>query len=252
MTPEQLNSFKIMTRVYYDSIQERIDLDGQLGQTKNGKEKKNIPERDKYLLGDIIEYRDGRQELAEKMIKDLSRIISKEPLWTEFLQHVKGVGPTIAAVIISEIDIHKAPTVSNLWSFAGLAPGKDKKTKGNKCPYNQFLRAKLCGVLGSAFLKAQSQPYSTYYYNEKTRLENSNVIVREHPRRKDFQKGVDPKGREVMWKDAYLDHRHKAAIRKMVKMFLKDLYVAWRTIEGLPVRKPYEEEYLGRKHAMNE
>lgn len=42
----------------------------------------------------------------------------------------------------------KAPTVSNLWSFAGLAPGKDRKIKGQKCPFNQFLRAKLCGVLG--------------------------------------------------------------------------------------------------------
>ena len=34
----------------------------------------------------------------------------------------------------------------------------------------------------------------------------------------------------------------------MIKMFLKDLYIAWRTLEGLEVRKPYEEEYLNRKH----
>jgi hypothetical protein len=35
----------------------------------------------------------------------------------------------MAAVIISEFDITKAPTVSNLWSFAGLAPGKDRQVK---------------------------------------------------------------------------------------------------------------------------
>jgi len=34
----------------------------------------------------------------------------------------------------------------------------------------------------------------------------------------------------------------------MVKMFLKDLYVAWRELEGLEIRRPYEEEYLGRVH----
>ena len=52
----------------------------------------------------------------------------------------------------------------------------------------------------------------------------------------------------VAWKDAYVAHRHKAANRKMIKEFLKDVYVAWRTIEGLPVREPYSEEYLGKKH----
>jgi hypothetical protein len=35
----------------------------------------------------------------------------------------------------------------------------------------------------------------------------------------------------------------------MLKMFLKDLYVAWRKIEGLEVREPYAAEYLGKRHA---
>ena len=56
------------------------------------------------------------------------------------------------------------------------------------------------------------------------------------------------KSRIVPWREAYPDHRHKAAIRKMIKEFLKDLYVAWREIEGLPIRKPYEEEYLDKVH----
>jgi len=155
----------------------------------------------------------------------------------------------MSAVIISEFDIRKAPAVSNLWSFAGLAPGKDKKTKGKTCPYNQFLKTKLCGVLGGSFLKCKSVPYSGYYYNEKLRLENSDKEIVEALRNEDRKK-KQYKGqteRVVAWKDAYVGHRHNASIRKMVKEFLRDLYVAWRTIEGLPLRKPYEEEYLGRK-----
>jgi hypothetical protein len=35
----------------------------------------------------------------------------------------------------------------------------------------------------------------------------------------------------------------------MIKQFLKDLYVHWRTLEGLPVRQPYAEEYLGKVHS---
>ncbi|NDQ58556.1 MAG: hypothetical protein GZ088_15930 [Acidipila sp.] len=40
-------------------------------------------------------------------------------------------------------------------------------------------------------------------------------------------------------------HRHAMAMRYMVKMFLIDLYVAWRKIEGLEVRPPYSQDKLG-------
>ena len=43
-------------------------------------------------------------------------------------------------------------------------------------------------------------------------------------------------------------HRHRAAIRYMVKRLLADMWVAWRTLEGLSVRPPYAEEYLKRVH----
>ncbi len=43
-------------------------------------------------------------------------------------------------------------------------------------------------------------------------------------------------------------HRKNMAIRYMVKMFLKDLWVAWRTLEGLPVTPDYAEAKLGLKH----
>lgn len=55
-------------------------------------------------------------------------------------------------------------------------------------------------------------------------------------------------GKETPWKDVTPGHRDKAAKRYMIKMFIKDLYVIWRTIEGLPVREPYQVEYLGHTH----
>lgn len=238
MEDERRNSIRTLTRVYYDYQEERIRLDGRLGLTKDGNTKKGAPKRDASLLIGLMSRRESVFGMESSLLKEIATEVHEHPLWKSFLSDVKGVGELIAAVIISEFDINKADTVSNLWSFTGLAPGKDRKTKGNKCPYNQFLRAKLCGVLGASFLKCKS-PYSTYYYNMKNRLEGSEKITTER-----IKGGV----KEVAWKDCILGHRHSAAIRYMIKMFLKDLYVAWRTVEGLSVRKPYEEEYLGKVH----
>jgi len=44
-------------------------------------------------------------------------------------------------------------------------------------------------------------------------------------------------------------HRDRYARRVMIKAFLRDMYVAWRTLEGLPVRPPYQQEYLGHEHS---
>lgn len=37
-------------------------------------------------------------------------------------------------------------------------------------------------------------------------------------------------------------------MRYMVKMFLRDLYVAWRTLENLPIAETYQEAKLGKHH----
>jgi len=249
LTEEKLTSIRINTRAYYDYQRERIAMDGRLGQKKDGTLKKKTPDRDPALLLYLQHRRDEVFEVEKGLEKDITKMISEHPLWVYFLSNVKGCGPIMAAVIISEFDIHKAPMVSNLVSFAGLAPGKDRKVKGKKCPYNQFLKSKLMGVLGSGFLQAKSVPYSGYYYEHKLRLENSDVLVEERIRVEDRKGKYKGKSvRMVKWRDAYPIHRHQAATRKMIKEFLKDLYVAWRELEGLEVREPYEEEYLGREH----
>lgn len=234
MEEKTRQSLQILTRAYYDYQRERISLDGQIGRKKDGSLKKNTPDRDESFLLFLMDRRKQLEEMENQLLKDIAREVHLHPLWKEFLVHVKGCGEGMAAVILTQFDIHKAPTVSNLWSFAGLAPGKDRKIKGQKCTFNQFLRAKLCGVLGSGFLKANS-PYREYYDNMKNRLESMGWgIDSKNPTDKNRPKA---------------GHQHKAATRYMIKMFLKDLYVAWRTIEGLSVRAPYQEEYLGKRHS---
>ncbi len=235
-------------------------LEGMLGITKSGDLKKGIPDRDEALLLNILQRKNDLEGMMEGMEKQIQKKLKSEPLWELYLKGIKGCGPMMAAVILTRFDIHIAETVSKMWQFSGmnpgLVPGKvkegdetvttddmvrgDQRTSGYLRPFNSFLKSKLLGVLGPSFLKCKS-PYSKIYYDEKNRLENSDVLVSERVK--------GGKVKMVAWKDATLLHRHFAANRKMVKEFLKDLYSNWRTIEGLSVRVPYAEEYLGKKHS---
>ena len=233
MEEKVVNAIKILTRAYYDYQDERIRLDGRIGRTKAGELKKKTPERDESILIGLMDRRDDIMKQEERTKKDIAKVVKLHPLWKEFLKGVKGVGEGIAAVLISEIDIFKAHYVSNLWSYAGLAPGKDKKKKGQKMTYNAFLKMVVAGRLGPSFLKCNS-PYRQYYDNMRNRLESEGWgTASEKPSKKENPRAF---------------HQHNAANRYMVKMFLKDLYVAWRTLYGLPVAEPYQEKYLGHVH----
>jgi hypothetical protein len=257
-TAEQQESIRIMTRCYYDYQEERTALDGQLGLKKDGDAKKGRPDRDPALLMVLLERRDSILNLEQTMEKEIAKLIHKHPLWIHFLRDVKGCGEMMCAVIVTQFDIHKAETVSKMWQFSGMNPGQvygkvwkgkdekrhleptetmirgDKKMKGFVCPFNSFLKAKLLGVLGSCFLRSGS-PYRAYYDDMKHRLESKDWGTAS-------KKPEDPARPKA-------GHQHKAANRYMVKCFIKDLYVAWRTLEGLPVREPYQEQYLGHKHS---
>lgn len=283
----------------------------------------------------------GYVELEEQETKQFNRlksVLNEYPIYTEFLEKVRGIGPAMAGVIVSEIDITKAKYASSLSAYAGLdvvskwvlqgtaisrlnfaakhpvldiptemrglgttdeagneqclieggeiigresnfadepkiVPPQEGKVvhddrivcivrfardgfhidatyrsfsfggrsrrkehlverqyidkDGNPATrvgisFNPFLKTKLTGVLGPSFLKSSNEKYAKCYYDYKARLEN-----------------------EDGWKDESKGHRHNAAIRFCIKIFLQDLYAEWRRLEGLPVHPPYREAKLG-------
>lgn len=222
----------------------------------------------------ILENRAAEFHRLEKLaFKDVENDLKQMPVWTELLSQrprFHGVGPTMAGVIVSECDIRRQDTPSKMWAFAGLAPVNalrcatchvvvnekiDPRTgevtythvwnlsktsckgptrvyqsgqarrfkKGEKAPYNKFLKAKLLGVLGTILIRKKS-PWADVYYDYKHRKESSGWGVSK-------------------------DHRHKAAIRYMIKMLLLDIWRDWRALEGLEVRGSYHEEKQGHLHA---
>ena len=144
--------------------------------------------------------------VEKEFLKVLTRKIRLFPEWNMFLKDVKGIGPLLASVLICEIDIEEATTVSKIWQYAGmnpeLVPGKrpgkergtyvvtgemirgDRPAAGFILPYNKFLKTKMLGVLADCFIKAQS-PYVKFYYDYKSRLENEDRVI-----------NGDPKGRK--------------------------------------------------------
>jgi hypothetical protein len=192
--------------------------------------------------------------LERQALKEVSGLLDYFPI-SEWLLMQRGIGPTMAGVIVSSFDIHRANTASALWAVSGLnvVDGKaPRPKKGEKLKYNAWLRTKMVGVMATNFLKTGS-PWREHYDNYKQRKQTQIVAVCM------ACGGAGKKGSEVCkncvggkapapWGQSD-GHRHNAALRYMVKMFLAQLYVEWRTVEGLPVRPPYHEEYHGHVHA---
>ena len=192
----------------------------------------------------LIKQYDDLLTAEEESFKQISYAVRGFEIYRNFLEDVKGVGPTMAAVIISGFDIHKAEYPSSLWAYAGLdvvkgagrsrkkehlvetayvdAEGKEQKKMG--ISFNPFLKTKLIGVLGSSFVKTNGV-YREVYDNYKHRISNM-------PAHAEKSKG----------------HINNMAIRYTVKRFLVDLYFNWRTMEGLPVADEYSKAKLKMTH----
>jgi len=195
----------------------------------------------------VDNYRELEQQ-EKNHFKRLGHILKDYPISNDFLHGVTGIGPAMAGVIISEIDITKAEYPSSLHKYAGLDVASDGQGRSRRkehledseykdkdgkmqtkkgITFNPFLKTKLVGVLGSSFLKQSPDKceYRKIYDEYKHRLEHMDA-------HKEKSKG----------------HRHNMAIRYMIKMFLIDLYNEWRALEGLPVAPTYTEAKLGKVH----
>lgn len=276
-------ALKKKVRYFYDIQRLRLQT---LGRTTKKASHIDLHEIDLALL----EQRVRELEKVEKFaLDDVEDHLKTMPFYKNVLTQrprFKGVGPTMAGVILAEFDITREDTASKMWAFAGLRPmparrcqkcsavvtpmdgaegvfehpkGERRRTKegapettaikcplaghkallsetfasgaaqrparGEKLPYNAFLRTKLVGVLGPVLIKVGS-PWRKFYDDYKHRKESAGW------------------GRSD-------GHRHQAANRYMIKMLLLEIWREWRLAEGLPVRPSYQEEKLGHVHSAS-
>lgn len=233
------------------------------------------------------------------MAKVIAKLVAQHPLWDAFLEGVRGCGPLMSAVILSEFDIHKAERISQFWKYAGLDVAEDGRGRSKRkehlveqeytdkngkaqtkmgVSYNPFLKTKLIGVLGGSFLKdvdwapcdKPSYERTPEHRRKMKRIKGKgplvpHVIVREgkyriiyneykhrleHHAKYGIQNDEKKKAEAKKQNKTYAPvlHRHRMALRYAVKMFLQELWLAWRKLEGLPITAPYSEAVLGHKH----
>ncbi|MDQ6691118.1 MAG: transposase [Gemmatimonadota bacterium] len=193
---------------------------------------------------------------------ELRDVIEQHPAWP-WLDGVKGIGHLLAARLLSRLDVTRAKTPSSFWAYCGLGtiPGVAYRCslcglesaypvgyQAREKHYNRSGSRECAGVLqqvdddasarvaprrsvlgGRASYDAQARnscyligvsmlrcggDYRSYYDAERAKLASS-------------RPGWTPR------------RCHLAALRKMEKAFLRDLWVAWRRAVNLPVVAPY-------------
>ncbi len=197
-------------------------------------------------------------QLEKNELKNIKRLCRTEAMWT-WLEKQRGIGPTMAGVLLSEIDIRRCGTVSALWKFCGLdvqGGSAPRRTKGQKLTYNSWLRTKVVGVAADCMIKAGSD-WREHYDNYKLRKQSMSLETcmgcgGTKKALKGDNKGKKCKnckgtGGPAPWGESD-GHRHRAALRYMMKKFLQAMWIEWRTQEGLPVPEPYAVAVLGRAH----
>jgi hypothetical protein len=203
------------------------------------------------------------EQQETKQFRQMTATLEKIPIFTEYLTHQRGIGPAMAGVLITTLDPAKARHISSFWKYAGLDVGPDNRGRSRRAEhlversyldkngkpatrmgvtYNPWLKTKLFTLAGS-FMRSQS-PWREAYDGYKHRLVSdptrSKIEVKEW-------KKLHAAGDETqnLWTPGRID---MAAKRYMLKMILADLWVKWRTIEGLPVTPTYHEAKLGHQH----
>lgn len=164
-------------------------------------------------------------ETVEKGEKQLLKVVANElkaqPIYTQWLQNIKGIGPAMAGGLISLIgDVERFDSVSKLWAYAGYSVDNgavQKRKRGEVANWNNKIRT-LCYNLVDMFIKHRTPVYRAIYDNEKARQ---------------VAKGIT------------LGHAHNRAIRRTAKIFLQHYWLVARTLAGLPVSAPWIIEHGG-------
>lgn len=119
---------------------------------------------------------------------------------------------------------------------------KGKEATRMGITYQPWLKTKLF-VLAGSFMRSSS-PWTDVYREYKNRLENDTrrvkISVKDWKKKNDAEEPV-----KHLWTPGRIDNASK---RYMIKMFLADFWVKWRTLEGLPITPTYHEAILGHKH----
>ncbi len=123
-------------RMLYDLQRIRLQIGGR-GLKRPAKIKIELHEIDKQIL----DHRAKDLHRSEKQaLRDVEAHLRTIGFYRDVLCEKRGIGPTMAGVILSEFDIEHEDCVSKMWSFAGLKPIETKRCKKCHIPVDGDLK----------------------------------------------------------------------------------------------------------------
>ena len=168
-------------------------------------------------------YEQHKNELKKKLLQECSK--RHDHRW---MNKFPGIGPVTEAALLSKVDIHKADTVSSLWRFCGLGVDPDgtrqRPIKRSKRTYCAFLKTILIHNLGRlALISTRRSP------GHKTK----HFVYPQYRAIYDKFRSDYAKNRPAWSKT----HIHNASVRRVVKEYVKHLWLRWRQEHKLPTGK---------------
>lgn len=165
-----------------------------------------------------------------------------------------GIGPILAAGLLSHIDIEKAPTVGHIWRYAGLDP-TSKWGKGERRPWNAELKT-ICWKIGQSFIKVSGKDdafYGKLYLADKERrmAKNEAGDYAELAAKTLEEKNIQHKETRAVYESGKLPQSRiiSQAARYATKLFLAHWHeVAYREHFKTEPPKPYIIEHGGHAH----
>lgn len=110
---------------------------------------------------DVTEWLAVQNFTLEKQIAGALKYYAEGDPLGRWALSICGVGPVIAAGLLSRIDMAKVQTAGQIWSYAGLNP-EAKWEKGQDRPWNTPLKTLCAFKLGECFVKVQGNEKDVY------------------------------------------------------------------------------------------
>lgn len=205
------------------------------------------------MLGMLYSHAFHRErELALQM----EAIIEQHPVWP-WLSDVKGIGSTLAARLLSRLDVSRAPSPASFWAYCGLATVPAAVFSCSVCGRREL------GTPGMRWAARHTDPTTARPCAGAMSAVGTAVgarVAQPRPRRGEKAR-YDMEAKKICYLvgisflrcgGSYRDHYHErrahleaqhadwppkrlhlAAVRATSKRFLADLWQAWREAEGV-------------------
>lgn len=197
--------------------------------------------------------------VEDEIRKGLNLFSLKEPSGVGVWQRsITGIGPVIASGFLAHIDITRAPTAGNIWSFAGLNPTAVWEPH-TKRPWNARLKV-LCWKAGESWVKLSGHSKDVYgkIYLQRKALEierNEAGLFAEQAANILARKRIGKATQAYAWYEKGKlppAHIHARSKRYAVKLYLSHLhlYMYWQQYKKLPPL-PYPIVHLSHAHIIS-